>query len=68
MENERQDVMDKDVMDGLQQLIGDELEKYHEEKIKRDQGDTGSRPRPGMKPVVKTKMPQALLNQYLTLN
>ena len=59
----------QDLMDDLQALIGDQIEKYHEEKIKRDQGESSeSRPRPGMKPVVKAKMPQALLQQYFTLN
>ena len=58
-----------DYMDDLQALISDQIEKYHEDKIKRDQGESSdTRPRPGMKPVIKAKMPQALLQQYFTFN
>ena len=55
----------------VQQLIGDELRKYHEDKIKRDQGEKPN-PKPGikqeMKPVMKKRIPQALLQQYMQLN
>jgi hypothetical protein len=61
--------MDEDLMDGLQQLISEQIEKYHEEKIKRDIGDdSGKGPRPGLKTAVKTKVPQGLLRQYFELN
>jgi len=51
-------------MEELQALIGEDLEKYHEEKIKRDLGEEHN-PKPGMK---KMKIPQALLRQYFELN
>ena len=65
--------LENDIMDDMQMLIGDELSKYHEEKIKRDQGEDPN-PRPGraneMKSRIsnKKKLPRALIQQYLTLN
>jgi hypothetical protein len=58
----------EDIMDELQSLIGEELQKYHEEKIKRDMGEeTG--PGPGLKKAgKKSRIPHALLRQYLELN
>jgi len=72
MENESENGAGRDVIDELQQLIGEDLQKYHEEKIKRDQGENPN-PRPGpgrgMKPLLrKQRLPQALVRQYFELN
>jgi len=50
---------------GLDALIGDELQKYHEEKIRRDQGEEPEK-RPGMKAL--KRFPKALLEQCMALN
>ena len=61
--------MGEELIDELQALIGEQIEKYHEEKIKRDMGEEPARgPRPGMKPAARARMPQALIQQYFTLN
>jgi hypothetical protein len=64
-----------ELIDDLQALIGEQIEKYHEDKIRRDQGQSDSRPGPGrgmktgVKPVLKKpRLPQALIQQYFTLN
>ena len=62
-----------ELIDDLQALISEQIKKYHEEKIKRDQGESpDNRPRPGMKPavkpVIKARLPQALIHQYFSLN
>lgn len=50
---------------GLDALIGDELQKYHEEKIRRDHGEEPEK-RPGMKAL--KRFPKALLEQCMALN
>jgi len=68
METENQNE-NQDIMDGLQALIGEQIEKYHEEKIRKDQGqEPNPGPGRGMKTGYKKKFPQALLQQYLHLN
>jgi len=71
-ENGTENGAGRDVMDELQQLIGEDLQKYHEEKIKRDQGGS-PKPMPGpgrgLRPLLRRqKLPQALVRQYFELN
>ncbi len=56
--------MTHDIIDDLQNLIGEELQKYHEEKIKRDLGED-TKPAQGLK---KARIPKELLMQYFIYN
>lgn len=61
--------MAEDIMDELQELIVEELQKYHEEKIKRDMGEEEQNQGPSLKKAgKKSRIPDALFRQYLELN
>jgi len=54
-----------DIVQGLQSLIVDEIKKYHD-KLRKGGGEPSG---PDLRGAVrKSRMPEALLAQYLTLN
>ena len=58
-------------MDGFQAIIAEEIEKYHEQNIRRDQGEESNPiPKPDLKsiPINGVKLPHGLLQQYFVYN
>jgi len=60
--------MEGDVIEGVQQLISDQIKKYHEEKIRRDLGEDPKRRTDVEKAAKQLNIPHALLMQYFELN
>ena len=60
--------MEGDVIEGVQQLISDQIKKYHEEKIRRDLGEEPRRGTGMEKAAKQLNIPHALLMQYFELN
>ncbi len=63
---------EKDMIEDVQAIIGDQIKKYREQKIRRDLGED-TKKGPGLnleagKAARKARVPQALLRQYLELN